>query len=244
MCRLLGWSSASHTTAAELLGPSVVRLQQLSEIHEDGWGGAWHGPTGLELVREDGPAWASATFTSTITAKSAQTGLLHLRWATESIPRCVENTHPFVRDDVAFIHNGSVPRGEVLDSLIDDDLLAGVEGETDSERYFLAVLSAFRRTGSVTAAFSEVLGMLDTLEWPSLNAMWATPEELYVVCAHRPELRSPEHDPDYYELSYRTDDGVTTAWSSYVHDSSGSTLPNMTALVATAATGRTEIVPL
>jgi predicted glutamine amidotransferase len=241
VCRLFGWAAQHQTSAGELLGPDVARLQALSEIHKDGWGGAWHGPSGLELYREDGPAYASAVFSETITDREGQTGLLHLRWATGT-PRCLENTHPFVRDGFAFIHNGSLPIGPQLESLIDPDVLSSVEGSTDSERYFLAVLTERRKGTSVPEAFRRVINSIGDLPWPSLNAMWAEPDWLFAICAYQPEFRSADLDENYYRLQYVAARGVTMAWSRQVRSSDCEELPNRTILAARASTGEYELI--
>ena len=244
MCRLFGWAAAQQTSVAQLLGADVARLQELSHLHSDGWGGAWHGPDGLDLYREDGPAYASAVFEETVADRVGQTGLLHLRWATGDLPRCLENTHPFVRGETAFIHNGSVPIGTELESLIDGELLATMDGTTDSERYFLAVLSARRRGKSVSDAFSGVVESLDGLAWPSLNAMWIEPDWLFAVCAFQPEFRAADLAEDYYALQYRAAEGVTTAWSSYVRSAAGESIPNRTLIAAQASTGSVELIQI
>jgi predicted glutamine amidotransferase len=88
-------------SASDLLGEDMVRLSDLSRIHQDGWGIATQGEDGLSLVREDVPAYESVIFTERLTESVGQVGIVHLRWATGRLARCVENTHPFVRGDSA-----------------------------------------------------------------------------------------------------------------------------------------------
>lgn len=244
MCRLFGWVAAETTTAGALLGPDVARLQNLSHVHADGWGEAWHGPSGMNLLREDRPAYASPTFTTAVDTHAAPTGLLHLRWATDDLPRCLPNTHPFVREDVAFMHNGSIPVGATLEDLIDEDLRAGIEGDTDSERYFLSVLSAYRRTGSPVKAFIDVTQALAGLPCPSLNAIWAQPGTLVALAYHRPELRPANLHEHYYDLFYHHDGATTTVWSEGVRATVGTPLPNRHLLVATATDATVHLTPL
>ena len=244
MCRLFGWATPQPRSAEELLGPDIARLAELSQLHRDGWGAAWFGPAGMSRHREDIPAYSSDEFSAAMTEQAANVGVLHLRWATEGIPVCLENTHPFVRDGVAFIHNGSVPDKAPLEGLIDPDLRSTMEGENDSERYFLAVLSAYRRLGSVPEAFAEVLLALADEAYPSLNAMWAEADRLVVVSAYQNEFKGEEFPADYYPISYGSYGTTTMAWSSGVFSGRGFELANFSALVVDAATGVTTTQPL
>lgn len=241
MCRLFGWASANEVSAVDLLGEDMERLKDLSRLHQDGWGIATQSDSGVRIVREDIPAYESVIFTDHLVGSVGQVGIVHLRWATGELARCVENTHPFVRGDVAFMHNGSLPVGPELLTMIDADLLESIEGTTDSEHYFMALLSARRRTDSVPEAAAAVLKGVDGLPWPSLNMMWAEPDWLHVLSAHQPEFRAPVLNDDYYELSYGRSDGAVIAWSSEVTARAGTSLPNFSVLSVHARTGETAV---
>ncbi len=244
MCRLFGWAATHEMSAADLLGEDMVRLQELSRIHQDGWGIATQSESGVRLVREDVPAYESVTFTDNLAQSVGQVGIVHLRWATGRLARCVENTHPFVRGDVAFMHNGSLPVGPELLAMIDEDLLESIEGTTDSEHYFMALLSARRRLDSVPAAVASVLDGLAGVRWPSLNMMWAEPDWLHVLCAHQPEFRAAELPDPYYHLQYGRHGDAVVAWSSEVSEREGTPLANHSVLSVQASTGAITVSPL
>jgi predicted glutamine amidotransferase len=195
-------------------------------------------------VREDVPAYESVIFTDHLAQSIGQVGIVHLRWATGRLARCVENTHPFVRGDVAFMHNGSLPVGPELLAMIDDDLLESIEGTTDSEHYFMALLSARRKTESVIGAIALVLDGLNGLPWPSLNMMWAEPDWLHVLCAHQPEFRAAELPDPYYHLQYGRHGDAVVAWSSEVSERDGTPLANRSVLSVQASTGEITVNPL
>jgi len=244
MCRLFGWASADEVSAVELLGDDMQRLRDLSRLHQDGWGIATQGDSGLRIVREDVPAYESVIFTDHLAGSVGQVGIVHLRWATGKLARCVENTHPFVRGDVAFMHNGSLPVGPELLAMIDEDLFESIEGTTDSEHYFMALLSARRKTESVSDAIAVVLDGLDGLPWPSLNMMWAEPDWLHVLCAHQPEFRAAELPDPYYHLQYGRSGESVIAWSSEVTERDGTPLSNRSVLSVQASTGQIQVTPL
>jgi len=244
MCRLFGWASPHEVSAVELLGEDMERLRDLSRLHQDGWGIATQSDSGVRIVREDIPAYESVTFTDHLEASVGQVGIVHLRWATGKLARCVENTHPFVRGHVAFMHNGSLPVGPELMKMIDDDLRESIEGTTDSEHYFMALLSARRKTQSVPEAIALVLDGLAGLPWPSLNMMWAEPDWLHVLCAHQPEFRAAELPDPYYHLQYGRSGESVIAWSSEVTERDGTPLSNRSVLSVQASTGHVEVTAL
>jgi len=212
MCRLVGWAAAQPISAAEVIGDDVEQILELSRLHQDGWGAAWCGPNGLTVVREPEAAHEGEGFVPTLGNAIGTTGIVHLRWATTG-SRCPENTHPFTHEQIAFMHNGSLPVDGALATMVDPDLLEQVAGTTDSELYFAAVLTAHRRHGDPARAIAEVIGGLEGEAWPSLNAMWIDADRLVVVAAAAPELRNPRVSERYYELRWEQTDAGVNAWS-------------------------------
>jgi hypothetical protein len=129
-------------------------------------------------------------------------------------------------------------------AIIDDDLLESIEGTTDSEHYFMALLSARRKTESVSDAIALVLDGLAGLPWPSLNMMWAEPDWLHVLCAHQPEFRAAELPDPYYHLQYGRSGESVIAWSSDVTERDGTSLSNRSVLSVQASTGQIQVTPL
>lgn len=242
MCRLLAWHSATPVTINQALGADAPNLSALSRIHNDGWGMAYGAAGGVERVREVTPAFESDVFAAAADQTSATDAIVHLRWATESLQVCVPNTHPFVkqgpRGNIAFCHNGGIARGAALTSLIDQDLLDGLEGDTDSEQYFAALITAARRhDGDLVAAYRELLPQLAGIKHSSLNALLLTETDLFVLASNVPANRPESTDEDYYELHWDTRDGVFTAWSSQVRPAGGELLENGRLLQVERASG-------
>ncbi len=238
MCRLFAWHSPLPITPDRALGSDGAAFVELSHLHKDGWGLAW-GDHGIKSYRNEQPAFDAPT----LNVASSTDGILHLRWATESIPVCIPNTHPFVKTgptgEMAFIHNGGIPRGEILRGLIDDDLFASLEGEGDSEEYFAAIISLMRKNGgSLVEAYRTFLTIVQDLKYSSLNAFILTSECIFLVSANRKEKRPSGQPEDYYDLAWGKDDaGVFTAWSSYVRKEIGTHLENYTLLEVDRVTG-------
>ena len=221
MCRLFAWHSTSPLSVGAALGSDLPVFTELSTLHRDGWGIAYGDADEIKLVRDTSPAHESKIYSDMLTQMQSTDAIAHLRWATEELAVCIPNTHPFVKQgpqgEIAFMHNGGIARGDSLNALIDADYLAELEGDTDSEHYFAALLTQLQKSdGDLVAAYRALVKDVAPIHYTSINAMILTETELVIVCQHKPENRSPELQPDYYDLSWQTIDGVTSAWSSGV----------------------------
>jgi predicted glutamine amidotransferase len=243
MCRLFAWHSSTPISLGQALGSDAPSLAKLSELHGDGWGMAFGDGS---IAREPIAAKDSSAFTDASQVESTD-AIVHLRWATENLSVCLPNTHPFVKDtvigQVAFIHNGGLRRGEELDALIDDDLKASYEGDTDSEQYFAALITALRRTdGDMADAYRLLLKDLVNVKHSSLNAMVLTPSDIWVLSRHIPANRPESMPEDYYTLSWRVDDhGIFSAWSTEVRANGGNDLDDGDLLQVSRASGEVTV---
>lgn len=246
MCRLFAWHATAPVTLRAALGPDAPSLAELSRVHADGWGMSYGSGTQLLRVRDVTAAHESPMFEQAMDGFATCDAIVHLRMATGGLQVCDVNTHPFVKDtahgQVAFCHNGGIQQGPDLDALIDADLAAGLDGTTDSEQYFAALLTAMRRTdGDVVAAFRRVLKSLSALHYSSLNALVLTHTDVFVLCWNIPANRPTGMDEDYYELQWDDVDGVVSAWSSGVRTRSGTPLANGDLLQISRATGEVTV---
>jgi predicted glutamine amidotransferase len=221
LCRLFAWHSAEPLSIASALGTDLQAFTELSTVHCDGWGIAYADTDEIKLVRDTSPAHESSVYSDLLTQMRTTDAIAHLRWATEELAVCIPNTHPFVKQGptggIAFMHNGGVARGKELTDLIDSDYLAELDGDTDSEQYFAALLTQLRKSnGDFVAAYQSLVEQFAPIHYTSLNAMILTETELVIVCQHKPENRSPESQPDYYDLFWQSVNGVTSAWSTGV----------------------------
>ena len=244
MCRLFAWHSNEEISLAQALGEDFPTFTQLSSLHRDGWGMAVKNLGEIKVERDVNAAIDSSLYASVSTSLVSSDAITHLRWATEDISVCIPNTHPFIKQGpngpIAFCHNGGVARGAQLTSLIADDLLAELEGDTDSEQYFAALVTKLRESnGDFVSAYKELVKDLAPIHYTSVNALILTPEELVIVCQHKPENLSPDLEADYYELFWQTSNDITSAWSSGVRPNikSFNKLTNGTLLRIDSGTG-------
>jgi predicted glutamine amidotransferase len=235
MCRLVGWVARTPMTLAQVLGePAVARFIHLSNVHADGWGACWHDDEGtLRATRSDEPARTDDRFTELAEGMASRSAVVHLRLGTPGCGHGPRNSHPFVDGPWAMAHNGAISPGDRVDLLLPAGRTPA--GDTDTERYFLAVRAELdRNAGSVPAAMEHVTArMVDVgLSASSLNAMLLGPDALHVISSHdadwqattiqvwpADELASGVALPAYFPMLHRvTEDAVVTASSGIVSD--------------------------
>lgn len=217
MCRLLGFSSNNDATLPQLLGPDLDNFVALSQVHSDGWGYAHveHASDRAEKFREPVPAIDSAHLTEQISAPT-DGALLHFRWASKGLDVKESNTHPFTHEGITFIHNGSFKPFDVLRPFISDEYLALAQGETDSELYFLYLLTEIKKHGFLLGIKSALTFIKENIDYSSVNMMIMNKDFFVTACCYNQD-RIPElfkNDIDYYELRYKEEDGAVLVASS------------------------------
>jgi predicted glutamine amidotransferase len=219
MCRLLGFVSTAPVTLTGLLGEQdLAEFTEMSREHGDGWGMAWAADGGVSVIKAPDAAVASNDFSHGARVHRGDLGMVHLRRATAGLEVSQENTHPFSDGRYAFAHNGSVRPPASLDSEIPDGMRGLRQGETDSERYFLAVLAKLERLGPAEALGRTATGISRDHNFTSLNCMLIAPDALYAVCLFDPVAEAAEDEPDYFHLRYRVSGRsvivASTGWGS------------------------------
>jgi predicted glutamine amidotransferase len=203
MCRLLAYISPTPVTLETAVGGNLEHFLNLSIKHGDGWGIARVKQNDGEACVDRMPerAFDSATLKTLARTTAADGATLHLRWATPGLPIRPENTHPFVRGRYAFMHNGAI--SNAIDAIIPQDARHVLEGDTDSEKYFLVALGCMERLGPFDGMVQAVQTIVAACDYTSLNSMLLTPDELIVVSHYRPERIPADESPDYYEIRYK-----------------------------------------
>ena len=142
MCRLLGYVSHEKQTFNSAVGSDFSEFVTLSSVHCDGWGVATvdHNQSVAQMIRQPEAANKSKDFSTAIEKSVSDGALLHLRWATAGLPVSENNTHPFIYEDISFIHNGATYPPAALEPLISPELIPLIQGDTDSERYFYFII--------------------------------------------------------------------------------------------------------
>jgi predicted glutamine amidotransferase len=258
MCRLLGYCTRADASLAELMGEqSLHEFTQMSKFHGDGWGVAWYDrqqPDQVHIQKSPLRASDSASYAELVHRKLGDQGLVHLRWATPGLPVEPRNTHPFRRGAMAMAHNGAIHPQDRLGELLPPAWERQLTGTTDSERYFLHVMSGLDAGEDMISAIETTVARIDRLFSPnSLNAVLLTPDALYAISYYWPEriphaalaARGMECGTDqYFELAHlETETGIIVASSGWPQPG-WTPLPNRNVLVIDRATLKISVVPL
>jgi predicted glutamine amidotransferase len=258
VCRLLGYCSRADASLADLIGPDGLReFTGLCALHGDGWGMAWY--EGSEPVIRKSPLRADSEpeFDKLAHEPVGDLGLVHLRWATPGLSINERNSHPFRHGQYVLAHNGAIHPQARLPEMLPPSAERELTGTTDSERYFLLIMSRLAaHGGDVVAAIADAANDVGRRFEPnSLNAILLSPDRLYAICWYDPE-RIPEaklrrhgyHRADeiaaYFDLAYRATPGAVVVASSGWQQDGWTPLANRHVLVVDRHTLRTQVLPL
>ncbi len=156
MCRLYGFIANESTKVDCSLVFSQNALMMQSRVdetglhHADGWGIVTYQHGLPDLNRKATAAFADQHFSAVAERAYSTCIVAHIRKATVG-KFSLENTHPFTSGKWTFAHNGTVTGfdqlGEQLQRETDPELQRQRLGDTDSEQYFLWLLSRLRTAG-------------------------------------------------------------------------------------------------
>ncbi|MET0475119.1 MAG: class II glutamine amidotransferase [Mycobacterium sp.] len=243
MCRLLGVVSTTPVSVADAVGETVLKdFVALTKVHGDGWGVATLGRVGdpPQTQVSAGTALDDPLFAAATADRRSVATVVHLRWATSGLAVQPANSHPFVADDLAMAHNGSIKPMGPLEDLLDEASIASLHGTTDSERYFALIRQCRRTAPTLAEAVRRAVAELRRI-YPSacLNALVLGEDQMIVVHAHaRSRLLAEdveeitaadlpvEHLEDYFSLRLaRPSDGTVVIGSTGFGDLDWRPLP-------------------
>jgi predicted glutamine amidotransferase len=258
MCRLLGYCSSHEASVEDLIGADGLReFTGLCALHGDGWGMAWYEAAEPVIRKSPIRADAEPEYDKLVREPLADLGLVHLRWATPGLGVNERNSHPFRYGQYVFAHNGAIHPQQRLPEMLPAEWERQLVGTTDSERYFLLVMSRLAaRGGDMVAAIADAAADIDSRFEPnSLNALLLSPDTLYAISWHHRD-RVPEatlrtrgyHRPDeiaaYFDLAYRATDSAVVVASSGWPQPGWTPLPNRHVLVTDRRSLRNRVLPL
>ena len=234
MCRFLAYAAKSDVAAIELAPETFSEFIALSRKNADGWGMAWYGEGQVPSVsRSLESAGTDPRFIEEASRPLGEIGIVHLRSATPPLAVNFNNSHPFIHGQYAMAHNGAIspPTGqtamdlEAVEHIVPEDWRGQLRGNTDSERFFMAVVAKIAAGASAVCALRDTAAkIVDDFLPTCLNAFLIGPDALYAICWFQDEpypaeyykLFEPDELKDYFHLRYkRTDNSfviASTGW--------------------------------
>ena len=200
MCRILGILSTYGFSAEyleefrELADNGRVR-RGASSGHKDGWGVVIYDKNKPRyLAREPSCASDDPKYLEVVESLHSMRGqgvmIAHLRKAGRNGGAATfENTHPFAEGRWVFAHNGGITRFNIKPR--------GLQGVTDSERFFRLLVNRFERGNDFEGALEwSVSFVRRKFDYSSLNFVLSDGHAIY-------GYRDCTKDEDYYSLLYR-----------------------------------------
>ncbi|TXN30412.1 class II glutamine amidotransferase [Lacisediminihabitans profunda] len=252
---MLGYvAPRAHRTSEAIGTDTLAQFTALAHLHADGWGVATLDASG-DVGVTGGRSQASPAELAPHVDPPARARTIYLRFASRGSPPTPENTQPFLRDRLAFQHNGLMaPRDRALEMLSVEDRLH-LRGTTDSEVYFAVLRSELQGQPTGDPGLSDVARAVTRLraQYPAscLNALLLTKHGLIVVhsagtasaplaaFAAReadPTRLPPGHGSDYNILRYTsTESGAHVVSTTGVEQDGWTDLPADSISLITAA---------
>ena len=244
MCRLLGYVSKAPTSIKDFSGRSFDEFVKLSGVHKDSWGLSLIDSERKEVFKSVESAVESKNFDELAKRQKASGGLLHFRWASPGITVNEENAHPFIYEDMSFIHNGALQPYDALLGAISPEVLKLRRGSGDSELFFLFALTKVKELGFNAGILSAIKTIKSEYEYSSINSMFLNTDFLIVISEHDPANRPSWTEPNYYEVRYRLDESGCVVASSGWDQSGWKLMPNHSALIVDRKTMKSELINL
>lgn len=154
MCRFVSYFGAQgvllktvlEDPSNSLINQSIDAKEGIHAVNADGFGVAWYNfnvDNNPALFRSIQPAWNDINLSNMINKIESSCFLAHVRAATIGDVG-INNCHPFVYKNYAFVHNGTIGNFNLykkeIANLLDEELYLSIKGNTDSEHLFYLVM--------------------------------------------------------------------------------------------------------
>lgn len=159
MCRLYGFLANEPTKVdcSLVYAQNALMLQsrvdEIGRHHTDGWGIVMYRDGMPVLEKKTTAAFQDQHFSLAAEKVYSSTIIAHVRKATVGVSSLL-NTHPFVSGRWAFAHNGTITGFDRLQEELAEETASELQvqrsGQTDSEQYFLWLLTRIRKYESAS----------------------------------------------------------------------------------------------
>lgn len=219
MCRLYGFLSNEPTKVdcSLVFAQNALLLQSRADAigrhHADGWGIATYQEAKPRLIKNTTAAFDDQSFSAEAERIYTTAAIAHVRKATVGVPS-VLNTHPFKWGNWVFAHNGTVTGFNEVEKRLAHETDPGLQshrlGTTDSEQYFLWLLSSLMEAGLLSHEPNQTLPFNTEEVEPHLRRVVTRLETICLAAA-------PNKVPRLNFLLTNGTNLITCRWNNSLH---------------------------
>lgn len=176
MCRLAAYSGPELLLKQLILAPVHSLYKQSWEpkelrevkLNADGFGVGWYDKDSQPArYRNTQAIWADVNLEDLSSVLKQPLWLANVRSATPGQGTGLDNTQPFVCENILYMHNGYISNFEAIKTEIiaslDANIIAGVKGNTDSEYLFALIRQELVNEPSLPLAIQSLCKRLEDL---------------------------------------------------------------------------------
>lgn len=204
MCRLVAYCGGKIPLENIIVKPGNSLVEQSQDAQEaklavngDGFGIAWYDGGGAPgLFKDVLPAWSDSNLPSFCRMVKSSLFIAHVRASTLGATSR-ENCHPFAYDIWSFAHNGGLAEFPLIrrkiENMLADEYYLARRGSTDSELFFLLLLSNGLQndvSGAIKTSIEQVTKLATD------NAAFSKPIRMACVLTNGTSIYGFRHSSD------------------------------------------------
>ena len=161
---------------------SPTSMEGFSLRNPDGWGVAWLSGDGeWMLFKEPIALYESLWAEEKVKEVKGRIIISHVRMASWG-GITMENTHPWLYRGWVFAHNGTIDERDRIEGLLEPSYRRGLEGDTDSERFFHLIVQEAKKVGNpIRGIIRAVELVIKNSPFSSLNFLASDGSKLYAL---------------------------------------------------------------
>jgi len=187
MCRHIGYIGKEQSISDVLINKehSLLKMaydpkeMENAKLNADGFGIGWYKDKNLFLYKNYLPIWNDPNLDTVTKSIKSKLVIGNVRSATLVGSSSYQNAHPFRWKNLLFSHNGYIKDFEKkvkrkIIKLINNSLLAQMNGNTDSEYIFFLLIQVYIKEKNIPIALRKVISILSNIcEAAMLNLLVA-----------------------------------------------------------------------
>ncbi len=176
MCRLAAYIGSELSLQEFIISPPhslykqswQPKEMQEATLNADGFGFAWYDDKNSPRhYRNTVPIWADVNLMQLSSTLKSNLWLAYVRSATPGQGMGINNTQPFIHENLTFVHNGFIKEFDHVKTqfieFLSTEILADIKGDTDSEYLFALFKQIYSNHNSILDSYKEFCQQLKIL---------------------------------------------------------------------------------